>query len=292
MSLKDRAGDLADKAGDKIPDSVKEKAHDIAERAGDLGDKVVDKIPDSVKDMAHDLAEKAGELVDKAMEKLGIGDDDSDETDTPAEAATAATEPAADAAARTRRRPEGCRRPSARPVAPAGGPDVGAVRVERASRPAHRARRGAEAGDERLHRRAVDVGDRAASDDVRVGGDVGHVHHRAGGGVRRGQLGHRLRRRPRGAPGAHDRLELVAVLLRDRRTRRSADRRRRPARPSPVGRCCCCSSTPRSTLHPRSGRCPAGRCTAGRRRAAAAACPAARTPTAAVPSGGASSPAG
>ena len=61
-----------------------------------------------------------------------------------------------------------------------------------------------------LHRRAADVGDRTAGHDVRVGGDVGHVHHRADRRVGGGQLGHRLRRRPRRAPRAHDPFELVA----------------------------------------------------------------------------------
>jgi hypothetical protein len=84
-----KAGDLVDKADEKLPGSVKEKA-------GDLVDKVDEKIPGSVKDKAGELAGKAGELIAKAKDKLGLVDapagtdvpdatgDRADDSETPA----------------------------------------------------------------------------------------------------------------------------------------------------------------------------------------------------------------
>ena len=66
----------------KFTDKVKEVAGDLADKGGDLVDKVEEKIPDSVKEKAGDVAvkveefaemltEKAGELVGKAKDKFG-----------------------------------------------------------------------------------------------------------------------------------------------------------------------------------------------------------------------------
>jgi hypothetical protein len=55
-------------------DKAKDAADDLKGKAGDLAEKVSDKIPDSVKETASDLKEKAGELVDTVKDKLGIGE--------------------------------------------------------------------------------------------------------------------------------------------------------------------------------------------------------------------------
>ena len=302
---KDVAGDLADKAGDLADEGRRQdprlrqgrRPATSPSKAGDLVEKVVDKIPDSVKDMAGDLADKAGDLVDKAKEKLGIGDDD----DAPS---TSATRHALRRAGRrtprggyTRRRRDADdlsrRRASARPRRP--DPATGSSAPSASSgRPGQRTAPGV------ALRRAMSpcigvpptsvIAPRAH--DVRVGGDVGHVHHRADRGVCGGELGHRLRRRPRRAPRAHDPFELVAsggATLERHEARVVADAEhdhhapgdavaaRRHGDPAPVG------AAVRAPRH-------------GVRQAGAEPrlqpCPAARTPTAAGPSGGASSPAG
>ena len=182
--LADKAGDLAEKVGEKIPDSVKAKAGDLAGKAGELAGKVVEKVPDSVKDKAGDARRQGGDLVGKATGKLGSGGDD-----RAAPSATAGGEPA-DAVRRERALSRYApvsgrvRRSRRRPHPP--GADGGAVGVERAARPS--ARRPGVA-----LRRAISacigmpstsvIAPRAAH--VRVGGDVGHVHHRTGRGVGR-----------------------------------------------------------------------------------------------------------
>ena len=157
--LADKAGELAEKAGDKIPDSVKSKAGDLAGKAGDLAGKVVEKVPDSVKDKAGDLAGKAGDLVGKATGKLGLSGDDEPavgeaggEPATPSPAGALSRAPVSDRVRQppwhlhpTRRR--GSRRRRRRAVGRASAAIAG---------------RRAEAGDQRLHRRAADVGDRAS----------------------------------------------------------------------------------------------------------------------------------
>ena len=71
-------------------DKAKDVADDVAEKTGDIVDKVGEKIPDSVKDTAGDLKEKAGDLVDKVKDRLGFGDDD-DAEDATEDAATSPT---------------------------------------------------------------------------------------------------------------------------------------------------------------------------------------------------------
>jgi hypothetical protein len=86
-------------------DKAKDVAGDLAHKGKDLADKAGEHIPDSVKDKASDFGEKAGELIEKAKEKLGLGHDESkaavetaSATDAPlvpdAAAEPAATEPA------------------------------------------------------------------------------------------------------------------------------------------------------------------------------------------------------
>src|SRR5215468_6878103 len=54
-------------------DKAKDVAGDLAHKGKDLADKAGEHIPDSVKEKAGDLGEKAGELIEKAKEKLGFG---------------------------------------------------------------------------------------------------------------------------------------------------------------------------------------------------------------------------
>ena len=58
-----------------ILDKAKDAFEDVKDKAGDVVDKVGEKVPDSVKGTASDLADKAGEVVDKVKDKLGIGKD-------------------------------------------------------------------------------------------------------------------------------------------------------------------------------------------------------------------------
>src|SRR4051794_22212154 len=53
------------------------------DKAKDLADKAVDAIPESVKDKATDLGGKAGELFEKAKDKLGLGHETPNATDAP-----------------------------------------------------------------------------------------------------------------------------------------------------------------------------------------------------------------
>ena len=80
-------------------DKAKDIAEDVAHKAGDLAHKVEEKIPDSVKEKASDIGEKAGELVEKVKEKLHIGSGDeapaSEAGDTPGEAPTTPSAPSA-----------------------------------------------------------------------------------------------------------------------------------------------------------------------------------------------------
>jgi hypothetical protein len=55
---KDKIGDVVDKVEEKIPDSVKEKASDLAEKAGDAVDKLVDKLPDSIQSKVEPIVDK------------------------------------------------------------------------------------------------------------------------------------------------------------------------------------------------------------------------------------------
>ena len=91
---------------------------------------------------------------------------------------------------RARRGPRRCRRPSGRP----------------AQRMPPRGRR--QPGDEALHRRAVDLDDRPAGGDVRIGGHVGHGH--APGRPRRGPP--RTRPAPRRAVAGRAPTSAIAVV--------------------------------------------------------------------------------
>jgi gas vesicle protein len=62
-------------------DKAKDAAVDVKDKAGDLVDKIGEKIPDSVKDTAGDFKDKAGDLVDKVKDRLGFGDDKQGVTD-------------------------------------------------------------------------------------------------------------------------------------------------------------------------------------------------------------------
>ncbi len=82
MSFTEKAKDVAHDVADK----TKDVAHDVAEKTGDIVDKVGEKIPDSVKETAGDLKEKAEELIDKMKDRLGLGGDDTQETEAPTRA--------------------------------------------------------------------------------------------------------------------------------------------------------------------------------------------------------------
>ena len=90
---------------------------------------------------------------------------------------------------------------------------------------------------------------------VRVGGDVGHRHHRRDGGLGPLERGEHLAEGRRGDPVAHDTVELVAVLDCGRRTWRTAGRRRGRRAPSPGARPTRPTSRSRPTGRRRSGRC-------------------------------------
>src|SRR6059058_2112839 len=57
---------------------------------------------------------------------------------------------------------------------------VGIISAGRAAGPPHRARCRRKPGDDVLHGYAVNLDERVASADVRVGGQLGHVQHRSG----------------------------------------------------------------------------------------------------------------
>ena len=71
--LKDKAGEIAEKGLEKVPDSVKGTAGDLYDKAGGIVEKGLEHVPDSVKGTAGDLKDKAVDLVDLAKDKLGMG---------------------------------------------------------------------------------------------------------------------------------------------------------------------------------------------------------------------------
>ncbi len=74
MSFIDKAKEKADDLKEKLPDSVKEKSHTVKEKAGDLAEKLSGKVPDSVKEKLDTVKETVKDKLHRNGGENGSGD--------------------------------------------------------------------------------------------------------------------------------------------------------------------------------------------------------------------------